>query len=99
MRARIVWIAEGVAHIMAGPDHRAAVVQFQEGPVKEHGVNGVQVEDVLEVCLERLRRLNQPPHAGRETALAITKLEEAVMWLDKRTRDREARGVEGTSQP
>jgi hypothetical protein len=31
----------------------------------------------------------------RENALAITKLDEALLWLEKRTRDRVARGVEG----
>jgi hypothetical protein len=31
----------------------------------------------------------------RENSLAITKLEEALMWLEKRTADREARKVEG----
>lgn len=34
--------------------------------------------------------------ACRENATALTHLEEAMMWLQKRTRDRMARGVEGT---
>jgi hypothetical protein len=35
--------------------------------------------------------------ACRENAEALTHLENALMWLQKRTRDRLARGVEGTS--
>lgn len=35
-------------------------------------------------------------YASRENACALTHLEEALMWLQKRTRDRLARGVEGT---
>lgn len=35
-------------------------------------------------------------YACRENACALTHLEEALMWLQKRTRDRMARGVEGT---
>ena len=35
-------------------------------------------------------------YACRENACALTHLEEAMMWLQKRTRDRMARGVEGT---
>jgi hypothetical protein len=31
----------------------------------------------------------------RENSIAITRLEEALMWLDKRTANRDARGVEG----
>jgi len=33
----------------------------------------------------------------RENAMAITKLDECLMWLEKRTKDREQRQVEGTS--
>jgi len=32
----------------------------------------------------------------RENAIAITKMEEALMWLNKRSQDRQTRGVEGT---
>jgi hypothetical protein len=35
-------------------------------------------------------------YACKENACALTHLEEALMWLQKRTRDRMARGVEGT---
>ena len=37
--------------------------------------------------------------ACRENACALTHLEEALMWLQKRTRDRMARGVEGSMKP
>lgn len=37
-------------------------------------------------------------YACKENACALTHLEEALMWLQKRTRDRMARGVEGTHQ-
>jgi hypothetical protein len=30
--------------------------------------------------------------------MALTKLEEALMWLEKRTNDRKARNVEGTTK-
>lgn len=35
-------------------------------------------------------------YACRENACALTHLEEALMWLQKRSRDRMARGVEGS---
>ena len=41
---------------------------------------------------------NQGDFACRENSIAITKLEEALLWLNKRTQDRIARNVEGTSQ-
>lgn len=71
--------------------------------------NGAFVEDLIALCIERIRfyqtgGVETPPggieHRGRfacrENALALTHLEEALLWLDKRTRDRQARGVEGT---
>lgn len=56
--------------------------------------DGTTNEEVLAVLIDRLQFLyNKFP--SRETAIAITKLEEALMWLEKRTRDRIARNVEG----
>lgn len=73
-----------------------ARVHFQEGPIKECGVNGVANEDLLLMVVTRLQMFQDSPYACRENALALTKLEEAAMWLRKRTLDREARNVEGT---
>lgn len=68
--------------------------QIQNGPIKEHGVNGCQVDTVIETAKLILEGLNKN-FPSRENAVAITKLDEALMWLDKRKKDREARGVEG----
>lgn len=59
--------------------------------------NGTTLEEVIRVSIERLQDLNSR-FGCRENALAITKLEEALMWLDKRTADRITRGVEGKHQ-
>ncbi|MBC2115697.1 Acb2/Tad1 domain-containing protein [Listeria booriae] len=72
-------------------------VKWQDGVVTDNGVNGVQINDVLNVALERLQELNKQ-YPCRENSIAITKLEEAMMWQDKRTKDRVKRGVEGTYQ-
>lgn len=73
-------------------------VKFQAGPVKDYGVNGVQVEDLIEVALERIRFLNGL-QACRENACAITKLEEGLHWLQARTAKRKKLGIEGTHKP
>ena len=73
-------------------------IVFQEGAVKEVGINGCQTPDIINVLIKELTLLNVAPHATRETSMAITKLDEAAMWLDKRIKDREARGVEGTQK-
>lgn len=72
-------------------------LRFQLGPVKEVGVNGLQNEQLIAVLVHRLGVLNKA-FPCRENSLAITKLEEAQLWLEKRTADRKARGVEGTNQ-
>ena len=74
-------------------------IQFQDGPVTEHGENGTTNEEVLKAVIERLQALNQAPFNCRENSLAITHLEEALHWLWTRTKNRQERGVEGTSTP
>lgn len=72
-------------------------VDFQEGPINEVGINGVNNEDLILMVLTRLQSFQGSEYACRENAVAITKLEESLMWLRKRTQERELRGVEGTS--
>ena len=75
-----------------------ATFTFQNGPIQEHGVNGISGESLLAVNIDRLRSFQAGPFACRENAVALNHLETAMMWLQKRTRDRMARGVEGTNQ-
>lgn len=72
-----------------------AKVSFQKGPVKENGANGCHNEDLISIVIDRLQSFQNGEFSCRENAIAITKLEEALMWLNKRTADRKARGVEG----
>lgn len=72
-------------------------INFQNGPIKENGVNGCHNEDLIAIVIDRLQCFQAGEYSCRENALAITKLEEALLWLRKRTMDREDRGVEGTS--
>jgi hypothetical protein len=41
----------------------------------------MQYESQIEDLIESLRIANEPPNNCRETSLAITKLEEALHWL------------------
>lgn len=71
-------------------------IHFQEGPIRECGVNGVCGEDLINMVIDRLEHFQDSEFRCRENAVAITKLEEALLWLRKRTMGREQRGVEGT---
>ena len=74
------------------------VILFQNGPIKEFGVNGITQEVLLAIVIDRLRGFQSGNYKCRENAIALTKIEEALMWLQSRTRSRLARGVEGTSE-
>lgn len=73
-------------------------IYFQNGPIQEFGVNGISNEALLAIVEDRLVGFQSGQYACRENAVALTKIQEAMMWLQKRTRDRIARGVEGTNQ-
>lgn len=73
-------------------------IKFQEGAIQEVGVNGAQIENVIDVLIERLEGFQKGGYPCRENALAITKLEEARMWLNERTRKRKEQGIEGKSE-
>lgn len=83
--------------VAAADDGRGlCYIHFQEGPCKEGGVNGVGNEDLINMVIDRLEHFQKSEFKCRENAMAITKLEEALLWLRKRTQQREKRGVEGT---
>ena len=73
-------------------------IEFQTGPVKEYGINGVTNEDLLEIVIHRLKCFQTSPYVCRENAIALTKIEEGLMWLNERTRERKERKVEGTKE-
>lgn len=71
--------------------------KIQQGPVKEVGVNGCQVDTLIDAAKIILAGLNVK-FPCRENSLAITKLDEALLWLGARKKDRGQRGVEGKSE-
>ena len=73
-------------------------VNFQMGPIKENGVNGCCNEDLINMVICRLEGFQNGNYSCDENKMAIQKLEEALMWLRKRTIKREKRNVEGTSE-
>lgn len=93
--------AGGANHVYhVGPENSTppmTVVSFQNGPIAENGVNGVTQEVLLAIVIDRLRSFQAGSFSCRENALALTKCEEALHWLQRRTLDRMRRGVEGRS--
>jgi len=75
-------------------------IEWQDGPLGNGAdrkePNGAFVETVIDAARQRIVFYQESKFKCRENAIAITKLEEALMWLNKRTVDRERRQVEGT---
>lgn len=72
-------------------------VRFQNGPRDlDTSVTGVTDQDLLEIVRDRLKGFSSGELATRETAIALTHVEEALLWLNKRIEDRIERGVLGT---
>lgn len=74
-----------------------ACIEFQRGARKdENARHGVLDTDLLEIVRDRLKAFQAGPYATRENACALTHIEEALMWMNKRTEDRAERNVLGT---
>ena len=75
-----------------------AQIQFQDGPIKENGVNGIHNEDLLVIVMDRLEGFQSGDYACPENDMAIECLKDALHNLNRRTYHRQNRGVEGTSK-
>jgi hypothetical protein len=81
---------------------RGFTLSWQNGPLGQLGTptrrepNGCFVEDVLQAVIGRLEFYQASRFACAENAEALAALGVAAEALERRTRDREARIVEGT---
>lgn len=75
-------------------------INWQDGPLgrgtERKEPNGAFVEGVMQSTIQRLEFFQNSKFKCRENAIAITKLEEALHWLNWRTQRREKLGIEGT---
>ena len=75
-------------------DKRSISFTMQDGPVKEVGNNGCQVDALIEMALHILQYFDGK-FSCKENAIALRSLENALAQLALRRKDREERGVEG----
>lgn len=71
------------------------VVLFQNGPINEYGVNGITQEVLLAIVADRLEAFQAGPFACPENRNALAHVQDAMTWLQSRTKARMERGVEG----
>ncbi len=74
-------------------------IVFQNGARKlPDSTHGVLDTDLLEIVRHRLQCFQQGEFATRENAIALTHIEEALLWMNKRVEDRIERNVLGTDK-
>lgn len=72
-------------------------VKFQTGGTATNAKNGIFIEDLLILADVKLNEF-QAEFPCRENALAITAIEEAILWLTARKAERENRNVYGKEE-
>jgi hypothetical protein len=80
------------------PGSSGVLIDFQNGPIKEAGVNGITHEALLAILIDRLEHFQNGQFANKFNASALGHLQQAQDALLSRTRERMSRGVEGTHE-
>jgi hypothetical protein len=87
------------AYAPVGKSLQDTIIQLQNGARKEDdSIHGVIDTDLLEIVRDRLKSFQAGPFSSRENACALTHIEEALMWMNRRVEDRIERNVLGTNQ-
>ncbi len=84
-------------YVYVSQDANCIGFKIQNGPIKEVGVNGCQVDTLIEAARLIIKGLNLNNPCEYNTQ-AIQHLEFALLCLENRKKNREQRGVEGTNQ-
>ena len=93
----------GAHHLYAiyenGKENKIAEIKFQKGPRNEKdSQHGIIDSDLLEIIRDRLKSFQAGPFSSKENEHALTHIEEALMWLNKRVEDRIERNVLGKNK-
>lgn len=74
------------------------VINFQKGPIREVGVNGITEMDLLNILAFRYEMFQKSAFASDYNAKTLKGIKLALAAQRLRNYDRERRGVEGTSK-
>ena len=78
-------------------DKNSLSFTIQDGPIKENGVNGCQVDTLIHTARHIITKLNDK-YPCEENGRCVIHLSNALHYLDVRKKNREKRGVEGYSK-
>jgi hypothetical protein len=82
--------------IIHGKENNTVIFKIQDGPIKESGLNGCQVSDMIAVAKHIISGLNDKFPCD-ENKVTLYHLSKALEAQEARTKNRETRGVEGTN--
>jgi hypothetical protein len=85
----------GANEVLPEVDTQFIKLKFQQGPIAEKGVNGCQIEDVLDILIRRLSGFQLGKFPCNENRIALEHMETGLLWLKYRTSKRISQGVEG----
>ena len=91
----VVRTLENLGRRDSSGDHEVIRIKFQSGPIGEVGVNGCQIENVIDVLIERLYRFQGGAFPCAENSNAVEFLRKAKEQMELRTVRRVRQGVEG----
>jgi len=77
---------------------RGSHIEFQHGPIKEVGFNGITNEALIAILIDRYEGFQASKWACVENGVTLRCLREAMQSQVLRTQGREKRGVEGTNE-
>jgi hypothetical protein len=92
-----MYLAGSPAPIYIDDDANIIGFRIQKGQIKENGVNGCQLDTLIETARLMILSLNKKFHSVHNTE-ALVHLNRALDALERRKIDRIARGVEGENK-
>lgn len=96
--AHHVYLIRDHEFVMGQPAIEYGKIIFQNGARKlSDSKHGILDTDLLEIVRHRLASFQKGDFATRENAIALTHIEEALLWMNKRVEDRIERNVLGTN--
>ena len=84
-------------YVLVNHESNTLAFAIQNGPIKEYGVNGCQVDTLIAAAHKIIHGLNEK-FPCNENAEAMAHLRAAGERLKARKKDREKRGVEGLNK-
>ncbi len=94
---RVEWAQPTSGHFIEINDRDNAITfRIQNGPIKPNGVNGCQVDTLIDAAFKIIYGLNKQ-FPCNENKDAMEYLARALGCLNERKLNREKRGVEGTN--